>query len=269
MQKTYPDISGILSAKAQRRAALAALSWEEKVAIVEQMRTLLPKGQWKEKPHLSSAGSGWCRVMDQERVVAYVDESGNLSDPGDRYVAFAAIVTSNPRGLRKVVKQASRKGKKVRLKRQSGREIKWWNAFDSTRRKVLNLLSRQDALIFWLVVDKEGYGIPDTSENYGLMFCELMQECLAYYPELELLVDIHFGTHVQRGAFDRFVCSRLGGVCKLTHIDSQQDGIIQLADFVAGAVRSQFEDKSEFVGLIERRIVVGKLVKWRKLTKKK
>jgi len=49
MQKTYPDISDILSAKAQRRAALAALSWEEKVAIVEQMRTLLPKGMWKEK----------------------------------------------------------------------------------------------------------------------------------------------------------------------------------------------------------------------------
>ncbi len=45
--KIYPDISKILSAKAQRRKALAALPWEEKVAIIEQMRTLLPKGQWK------------------------------------------------------------------------------------------------------------------------------------------------------------------------------------------------------------------------------
>ena len=47
MQPVYPDISGILSAKAQHRRALAALSWEEKVAITEQMRTMLPKGMWR------------------------------------------------------------------------------------------------------------------------------------------------------------------------------------------------------------------------------
>jgi hypothetical protein len=49
MEKAYPDISGILSAKAQRRLSLAALSWEEKVAIIEQMQILLPKGQWRDK----------------------------------------------------------------------------------------------------------------------------------------------------------------------------------------------------------------------------
>ena len=49
MQQTYPDISRILSAKAQRRQALAALSWEEEIAIIEQMRVLLPKGQWKHR----------------------------------------------------------------------------------------------------------------------------------------------------------------------------------------------------------------------------
>ena len=49
MTETYPDISGILSAKAQRRRALAALSWEEKIAIVEQMRQLLPKDRWRDR----------------------------------------------------------------------------------------------------------------------------------------------------------------------------------------------------------------------------
>jgi hypothetical protein len=48
MRQTYPDISAILFAKAQRRLALAALSWEEKVVIIEQMRILLPKGLWRE-----------------------------------------------------------------------------------------------------------------------------------------------------------------------------------------------------------------------------
>jgi len=49
MQPAYPDISGILAAKAQRRRALAALPWEEKVAIIEQMRVLLPKDLWRDR----------------------------------------------------------------------------------------------------------------------------------------------------------------------------------------------------------------------------
>ncbi|MBN2373128.1 hypothetical protein JXL19_05020 [bacterium] len=49
MKSSYPDISGILSAKADRRKALAALSWEEKIAIVKQMQQSLPKGMWEDK----------------------------------------------------------------------------------------------------------------------------------------------------------------------------------------------------------------------------
>ena len=49
MKASYPDISEILSAKAERRQRLAALSWEEKVAIIEQMRQLLPKRMWKDR----------------------------------------------------------------------------------------------------------------------------------------------------------------------------------------------------------------------------
>jgi hypothetical protein len=48
MPTEYPDISGILAAKEQRRRALAALSWEEKVAIIERMRKSMPKGMWKD-----------------------------------------------------------------------------------------------------------------------------------------------------------------------------------------------------------------------------
>ena len=46
--KTYPDMSPIFAAKAARRRQLAALSWEEKVAIIEQMRESLPRGAWQQ-----------------------------------------------------------------------------------------------------------------------------------------------------------------------------------------------------------------------------
>lgn len=50
MEKVYPDITPLLQAKAERRRALAALSWEEKVAIIERMRQLLPRDAWQDKP---------------------------------------------------------------------------------------------------------------------------------------------------------------------------------------------------------------------------
>jgi hypothetical protein len=50
MKQDYPDISSILAAKTRRRRALAALSWEEKVAIIDQMRKSMPKGMWKDVP---------------------------------------------------------------------------------------------------------------------------------------------------------------------------------------------------------------------------
>ena len=46
---TYPDITDILTSKAEQRKQLAALSWEEKVAIVVRMRNALPKGVWGER----------------------------------------------------------------------------------------------------------------------------------------------------------------------------------------------------------------------------
>lgn len=52
MTSKYPDITDLLEAKARRRRELAALTWEEKVAIVRQMQFLLPKGVWGTKPIL-------------------------------------------------------------------------------------------------------------------------------------------------------------------------------------------------------------------------
>lgn len=43
-QKIYPDVSHIFAAKEERRRQLAALSWEEKVKIIEKMREAMPRG---------------------------------------------------------------------------------------------------------------------------------------------------------------------------------------------------------------------------------
>lgn len=48
MASKFPDVSDLLQAKAHRRRELAALSWEEKVKIVERMKQLLPRNAWQE-----------------------------------------------------------------------------------------------------------------------------------------------------------------------------------------------------------------------------
>jgi hypothetical protein len=42
-EKIYPDVSHIFAAKEERRRHLAALSWEEKVAIIEKMNAAMPR----------------------------------------------------------------------------------------------------------------------------------------------------------------------------------------------------------------------------------
>lgn len=49
-QKTYPGVSHIFAAKEERRRQLAALSWEEKVKIIEKMREAMPRGMGRTVP---------------------------------------------------------------------------------------------------------------------------------------------------------------------------------------------------------------------------
>ena len=207
--------------------------------------------------------------MSNTLIVAYIDESGRLADPRDQYVALAAVVTSNVRELRRIIRKASRKQKKVRFQRRDGREVKWANAWDSLKRRVLSELGRRDVQIFWLLIDKDGGGIPDTPENYGLIASELLHECLVYYPNLEVTLDVHFGSPAQREQLNQVLMEELALVKKPVQLDSREDAVIQVADFVAGAVLSQYTGKSYLVALFADRVVVGKVVKWQQLEKKK
>lgn len=60
MERVYPDVTPLLEAKAERRRKLAALSWEDKVAIIERMRALLPGNAWKDRAvhHVVDSSSG-------------------------------------------------------------------------------------------------------------------------------------------------------------------------------------------------------------------
>lgn len=74
MATNYPDIAPLLAAKQQRRRELAALSWEEKVAIVEKMRRLLPRHQWRrpDAPAVDAANPDRSLAQGQSALPAEV-----------------------------------------------------------------------------------------------------------------------------------------------------------------------------------------------------
>ncbi len=202
-------------------------------------------------------------------VFAYVDESGNLPNPDDRYVVVAAIVTANAHPLRNIIRKAGHKLKKAHFKKRRGREVKWSNASDGARNRVLHALARRDVDIFWVAFDKNGRSIADTPDNYGLLVGELMQECLAYHPDLRLFIDVHFTAPIQRERFNHILTETFHLPVPPTHLDSQSDASIQLADFVAGAVLYQLTSKGTFIGILEQKVVVGKIIQWPRLRQKK
>jgi len=78
MTVDYPDIKPILAAKEQRRQALAALSWEEKVAIVDRMRRLLPRRQWHKPEPAHEAGTGEVASDDSSSATISTSTGGSM-----------------------------------------------------------------------------------------------------------------------------------------------------------------------------------------------
>ncbi len=85
--KTYPDASPIFAAKAKRRRHLAALSWEEKVAIIEQMREAMPRDAWRRNQSTPEEVAGRLRryrAIIKDVLTNYAQSALPASTPTDR-----------------------------------------------------------------------------------------------------------------------------------------------------------------------------------------
>lgn len=173
---------------------------------------------------------------------ALIDESGRLYDQNDRILVFTAIVAENLSALEKIVIRAReripRKGKR---KKERLSEIKFSLTGDKTRFYILNELAKQKIAIYVLVVDKQGRKIADDPLNYALLIEEVLKKPLTDYPNLaHILIDRHFTFITQRERFNRYLQNKISQRLFIEHVDSLQNPVITLADFVAGAVRMTY-----------------------------
>lgn len=198
---------------------------------------------------------------------AIIDESGRLYDPEDRFLVFAAVVSETLVNLDKIIPQVKKKlPKKTKLA-----EIKFSTTGDKTRIRVFEKIEERRLATFVLVVDKEGRKITDTPENYSLLVASLLKKVLRKYPTIShIIIDRHFTWVTQREKFNDLLQEKLGKALFIEHLDSQQNTIVSLADFVAGAFRVKYaKNISQFADKIEKRVEGKVIISWRALKQKR
>jgi len=199
-----------------------------------------------------------------------VDESGTLPDPKDKFIVVAGI------GLRKI-KEAknlvSRILKSLRQRKIKIKEVKFYYAGERTKRQILSGIISASFEVFTIIIDKKGRKIPDTPENFALLISELINEINLWQPKrsLKIIIDRHFQRRNDEKSFNNFlqrnVKKDLG--YSIQHINSQQNFIINLADFVAGAILAKYnKNNPKFYNIIKESILSEKIVNWPELKRK-
>lgn len=146
-------------------------------------------------------------------------------------------------------------------------EIKFSLAGDNTRLFILKELAKYQIRIYALIIDKQGRKIKDDPENYAFLIEEILKIAIRDNPKLNhILIDKHFTFITQRERFNLHLQRRFGSKLFIEHVDSLQNPIITLADFVAGAIRvayvkQNFQFKDSIKNLIEKEEVTT----WKKI----
>lgn len=195
------------------------------------------------------------------KVTIFIDESGTLPDIKDQVIIVAAVGSLTPAKLSKLF---SSKIKIEQLKRKST-EIKYYTAGDRTKQKFFENLCKTDIDIYLLIVDKLGRKIADTPTNFGVLNSVLLNELFNFYPgSFELVFDRHFQRPKDLEEFNNQLKALLPDrKIIISHISSQENKLVNVADMVAGATLAHFTSKeSRFYEMIQPRVILEIKIKW-------
>lgn len=169
-----------------------------------------------------------------------IDESGDTGKEGSRFFIMAAIVTSRSRNFLKAYKATPT---------SDGPEIKFYDANIEERIRVLREVSKANASIVYVCIDKEDPLSPSERGNdlYRIAIEELIRNAMMIAPirDLRIVVDesrFIRQDHLKQMAKD--ISIEIGKNVKSCDKVSS-DRCVRIADYVAGAIRTKFENGNE------------------------
>ncbi len=202
---------------------------------------------------------------------AYSDESPTLSSRR-RHLVVGVVVTfaAGYRHLVRIPKRARGKLKDKRLRRTP--ELKFNNSDKRTREHMLRLLAGEEVEIFVLVVDKGGRRVSDSPENNGVVLGNAAALVLKRRKRVSLTLDKKF---VRPTDTSKYLNTAINVVLRKVPtgiltvsppVDSRKESLVQLADFVAGAISQKYNwGNDTYYRILEKKIVEEKQVRWRRL----
>lgn len=213
--------------------------------------------------------------MNKSVAYGFLDESPALSD-AVLFFCVGIISTSDitNKHLRNIIKRARKRAVKKRLKSIS--EIKFHDSNERTRMYILKEIAKQNVKIVVVVIDKEKRVIKDTPLNYGISVGAAIAEFLSVHPVLNLTLDKKFTKESQEADLLKYAQETVEKLAPKNKSvvfnppkDSKQDSLLQLADFVAGAMQAKYNSKDvHYAEVIKDEIVVEKVIKWTRLKKR-
>lgn len=199
---------------------------------------------------------------------ALIDESGRLYDPEDRILVVAVLVIQSLVGLDKVIIKIRRKiPYKGKRKIERFLELKFSLSGDKTRELMLKEIAKLGIKIYLLVVDKQGRKIKDNPEHYALLISKALVRPFQKNPHLEhILIDRHFTSTNQQEKFNLLLQKSFHRPFFVEQLDSLQNPVITLADFIAGAIRLSYTGQETHFREIFNPLIKGEtIISWKEL----
>jgi len=199
-----------------------------------------------------------------------IDESGTLPDPKDKFVVIAGVGVKRIKEAENLV---SRTLKSLRRRKVKVRELKFYSAGERTKRQVLSGIVSAGFEIFIVAIDKKGRKISDTPSNFALLVNELINEIHLWRKErkFKIIIDRHFHRKTDERNFNSFLKSKVKQdlIFEIQHVNSQENFIVNLADFVAGSVLARYNKNNfQFYDIVKESILIEKIVNWPELKRK-
>lgn len=192
----------------------------------------------------------WCDIFNIIMYI-YLDESGDLgfSERSSKYLVISVIVTAKPYEIERCVKNT--RNRKLKKAMRTIPEIKFYRTNREIRMYLLKCLSKTDAEIAYIVLEKaQVYDNlrhhKDKLYNYVIGFLLRRYFFRLNGEQITLIVDKHHQNRQIIDNFNKYIPYKTDSTNKnidlrIAHADSQRDKCLQATDFVAGAIFQKYE----------------------------
>ena len=210
------------------------------------------------------------KSQNPKQYFIFIDESGTLPDIEDRFIIIAGVGAENIKDPKNLI---SRVLKSLRQRKIKIKELKFYYAGERIKRQILSGIVSFGFDIFIIAIDKKTRKISDTPENFALLVGEIINEINLWRPEtsLKIIIDRHFHRRNDEKSFNSLLQKNVKRNINydIKHIDSQQNFVVNLADFVAGANLAKYnKNKFQFYDIIKENILFEKIVNWPEMKRK-